>query len=176
MRRREFIAGLGGVAVGPVSARGQQGERLRRIGVLMARDENDPEAKADLSGFVKGLGELGWTDSRNLRMDVRWGAGNIERLRMVAKELVELHPDVIFAGATPATAALQRETRTIPIVFVNVADPIGFGFVASLPRPGGNITGFINLEASMPGKWLEVLTDMVPGRRCDFSSGSALMP
>ena len=135
---------------------------MRRIGVLMARDENDPEAKADLSEFVKGLAELGWTNSRNLGMDVRWGAGDIDRVRMVAKELVESQPDVIFAGATPATAALQRETRSIPIVFASVSDPIGDGFVASLPRPGGNITGFVDLEGSLAGQWLELLLEIAP--------------
>ena len=163
MRRRDFIAGLGGAAAWPVVARAQQSERWRRIGVLMARDENDPEAKGDLSEFVKGLAELGWTNSRNLGMDVRWGAGNIDRVRMVAKELVELQPDVIFAGATPATAALQRETRSIPIVFASVSDPIGDGFVASLPRPGGNITGFVDLEGSLAGQWLELLLEIAPG-------------
>ena len=136
---------------------------MRRIGVLMAFDENDPEGKARLSGFTQGLAELGWTDGRNLRMDVRWAAGNVDRMRMFAKELVDLQPDVILAGATPATAALQRETRTIPIVFAIVADPVGAGFVASLPRPGGNITGFSNIEASMAGKWLELLTEIAPG-------------
>ena len=144
MRRREFIAGLGGAAAWPLAARAQQPDRMRRIGVLMAWDENDPEAKACLSGFTQGLAELGWTDGRNLRMDVRWAAGNVDRMRMFAKELVDLQPDVILANSTPVTAALQRETRTIPIVFVTVSDPVGAGFVASLPRPGGNITGFIN--------------------------------
>jgi putative tryptophan/tyrosine transport system substrate-binding protein len=163
MRRREFIAGLGAVAAWPVAARAQQPDSVRRIGVLMARDENDPEAKADLSGFVKGLAELGWTESRNLRMDVRWGAGNVDRLRMFAKELVELQLEVIFVGATPATAAVQRETRTIPIVFASVSDPIGDGFVAGLPRPGGNITGFVDLEGSLAGQWLELLMEIAPG-------------
>ncbi len=163
MRRREFIAGLERAAAWPLAARAQQADRMRRIGVLMAFDENDPEAKACLSGFTQGLAELGWTDGRNLRMDVRWAAGNVDRMRMFAKELVDLQPDVILANSTPATAALQRETRTIPIVFVAVSDPVGAGFVASLPRPGGNITGFINVEASMAGKWLELLTEIAPG-------------
>ena len=167
MRRREFIAGLGGAAAWPLAARAQQADRVRRIGVLMAFDENDPEAKAHLSAFTQGLAELGWTDGRNLRMDVRWAAGNVDRARMFAKELVDLQPDVILADTTPVTAALQRETRTIPIVFATVADPVGAGFVASLARPGGNITGFSNLEASMGGKWLELLTEMHPA-----SSGS----
>jgi putative ABC transport system substrate-binding protein len=168
MRRRQFIVGLGGTAVAssaswPLSARAQQGERVRRLGVLMGWDENDPGGKARLSGFIQGLADLGWTDGRNLRMDVRWAADNIDRMRMFAKELVNLQPDVILAQSTSATTALQRETRTIPIVFAVVSDPVGAGFVASLPRPGGNITGFINIEASMAGKWLESLTEIAPG-------------
>jgi putative ABC transport system substrate-binding protein len=162
MRRREFIAGLGGAAAWALVARAQQPERMRRIGVLMALVEGDPYEKALLSAFTQGLGELGWTDGRNLRMDVRWAAGNVDRMRMFAKELVDLQPDVIFADATPTTAAFQRETRTIPIVFVIVSDPVGSGFVAGLPRPGGNITGFTHLESSMGGKWLQLLTEIAP--------------
>jgi putative ABC transport system substrate-binding protein len=128
----------------------------------MAYDENDPGAKARLSGFTQGLSKLGWTDGGNVRMDVRWAAGNVDRIRMFAKELVGLQPDVILAHSTPVTAALQRETRTIPIVFANVSDPVGPGFVASLPRPGGNITGFLNEEAAMGGKWLQLLTELTP--------------
>jgi putative ABC transport system substrate-binding protein len=115
-----------------------------------------------LSGFMQGLAELGWTDGRNARIDVRWGAGDVDRLRRLAKELVDLQPDVILAHTTPATAAVQRETRTIPIVFTLVSDPVGDGFVTGLPRPTGNITGFINLEASMAGKWVELLTEAAP--------------
>ena len=152
MPRREFIAGFAGAAVWPLAAHAQQGERMRRIGVLMGSDENDPEAKARLAGFTQGLAASGWTDGRNLRMDVRWAAGNVDRMRTFAKELVEMQLDLILAGGTPATATLQRETRTIPIVFASVSDPVGDGFVAGLPRPGGNITGFSNLEASMGGK------------------------
>jgi putative tryptophan/tyrosine transport system substrate-binding protein len=129
----------------------------------MAFDETDPEGKARLSGFTQGLSELGWTDSRNLRMEVRWAIDNVDRVRALAKQLVDLQPDVILGGATPATAALQRETRTIPIVFASVSDPVGSGFVAGLPRPGGNITGFSDIEASMGGKWLELLTEIAPG-------------
>jgi putative ABC transport system substrate-binding protein len=162
MRRREFIAGLGAVAW-PLVARAQQPDRVRRVGVLMAFDETDPEGKARLSGFTQGLSELGWTDNRNLRMDVRWTIANIDRVRALAKELVDLQPDVILGGATPATAALQRETRTIPIVFASVSDPVGSGFVAGLPRPGGNITGFSDIEASMGGKWLQLITEIAPG-------------
>jgi putative tryptophan/tyrosine transport system substrate-binding protein len=162
MKRREFITLLGGAAGWPLAARAQQGERMRRVGVLMAFDENDPEAKAYLSGFTRGLVELGWTNDSNLRMDVRWAAGNVDRMRMSAKELLDLQPDVILAHGTPATAAFQRETRTIPIVFASVSDPIGDGLVASLPRPNGNITGFISQEATVAGKWLELLTEIAP--------------
>jgi len=162
MRRRQFIAGLGSAVAWPMVARGQA-ERVRRIGVLMDRDENDTEGKAQLSAFARGLAELGWTDGRNLRMDIRLAAANLDRMRMLAKELVDLQPDVILAVSTPVTAALQRETRTIPIVFATTSDPIGSGFVASLARPGGNITGFINIEAGMSGKWLELLTQIAPG-------------
>jgi putative ABC transport system substrate-binding protein len=163
MKRRAFITLLGGAAVWPLAAGAQQPDRMRRVGVLMEWDENDPEAKVWLSGFMHALADLGWTDGRNVRIDVRWAASNVDRMRMLAKELVELHPDVILAGATPATRALQQETRTIPIVFTAVSDPVGDGFVAGLPRPGGNLTGFINLEASMGGKWLEAITEIVPG-------------
>jgi putative tryptophan/tyrosine transport system substrate-binding protein len=163
MRRREFIAGLGGVVAWPLAARAQQGERMRRVGVLMGFSETDPEAKAYITGFTQGLSELGWTHGRNLRMDVRWAAGNVDRMGALAKELVDLQPEVIIAHTTPVTAALQRETRAIPIVFANVADPVGAGFVASLSRPGGNITGFITQEKSLASKWLELLTQIAPG-------------
>src|ERR1700722_6629817 len=162
MRRREFITLLGGAAIWPLTAHAQQPER-RRIGVLMGVEENDPEGKTQLSQFTQGLAESGWIDGRNLRVEVRWGGGDVNRTRTFAKELVALQPDVILAQGTPGTAALQRETRTIPIVFVIVADPIGPGFVASLPRPGGNITGFINSEAALGAKMLELLTDIAPG-------------
>jgi putative tryptophan/tyrosine transport system substrate-binding protein len=164
LRRREFITLLGGAAACcPLAARAQQGSRMRRIGVLMQFAENDPVTMAQLSGFMQGLAQLGWTDGRNVRMDLRWAAGSVDRTRMFAKELVDLQPDVILAHTTPATAALQRETRTIPIVFAVVSDPVGVGFVAGLPRPGGNLTGFIHMEASMAGKWLELLTEIAPG-------------
>ena len=162
MWRREFIAGLGSAAAWPVVARAQQGERVRRIGVQMNWEENDPEAKGYLSAFVQGLAELGWIDGRNLRIDDRWAAGDVDRVRIFAKELVDLQPDVILATTTPVSAALQRETRTIPIVFVTVADPVGQGFVESLSRPGGNITGFIFTEGAIGGKWLELLTEIAP--------------
>jgi putative ABC transport system substrate-binding protein len=165
MRRREFIILLGGGATmaWPLAARAQQPDRMRRIGVLMSVEENDPEGKTQLSQFTQGLAESGWTDGRNLRMEVRWGGGDVNRTRTFAKELVALQPDVILAQGTPGTAALQRETRTIPIVFVVVADPVGPGFVAGLPRPGGNITGFINSEAVIGAKMLELLTEIAPG-------------
>ena len=147
----------------PLTARAQQPERVRRIGVLMEPPEDDPEGKAHLSGFTQALAELGWIEGRNLRIDVRWAAGSFERIRMFAKELVDLQPDVILSRGTPATAAFQRETRTIPIVFVAVGDPVGSGFVAGLPRPGGNITGFGDAEQTMSGKWLELLTEIAPG-------------
>jgi putative ABC transport system substrate-binding protein len=164
MRRREFIAGLGAAAL-PVMARAQQGARVRRIGVLLGWDDNDALSKAWFSGFTRGISELGWTDGRNLRMDVRWAAGNVDRMRMFAKELIGLGPELILAGTTPVTAALQRETQTIPIVFAGISDPVGAGFVASLARPGGNITGFINIEAGIGGKWLELLTEIEPAIR-----------
>jgi putative tryptophan/tyrosine transport system substrate-binding protein len=164
LKRREFITLLGGAAAGwPLAARAQQGERLRRIGVLMLFAENDPFAMAQLSGFMQELAQLGWTDGRNLHMDLRWAVGSVDRTRTFAKELVDLQPDVILAHSTPATAALQRETRTIPIVFAVVSDPVGVGFVASLPRPGGNLTGFVHMEASIGGKWLELLMEIAPG-------------
>jgi putative ABC transport system substrate-binding protein len=147
-----------------VVARAQQGERVRRIGALMPYDETEPEGKARLSGFMQGLSELGWTDDRNLRMDVRWAGSDINRIRLRAKELVGLQPDIIVVtGSTLATVALQRETRTIPIVFANVGDPIYSGIVARLDRPGGNMTGFAIFEDSLAGKWLELLSEITPG-------------
>jgi putative ABC transport system substrate-binding protein len=164
MKRRTFIAGLGSAAAWPVVARAQQGDRVRRIGVLMSGDENDPirGTKGWLSTFMRGLAELGWTDGRNLRMDVRWDGDN---LGVHAKELVDLQPDVIVTSTTPQIAALQQQTRAIPIVFALAADPIGSGFVASLSRPGGNITGFMLQEPGMAGKWLELLTEIAPAVR-----------
>jgi putative ABC transport system substrate-binding protein len=163
-RRREFIAGVGSAAALPLVARGQQGDRVRRIGVLIAYDENDPEGKTlRYSAFTQALADLGWTDGRNLRMDLRWGGSDINRIRAFAQELVGLQPDIIVASSTPVTAALQRETRTIPIVFVNVSEPVVSGIVAALNQPGGNITGFGYVEASMGGKWLELLLEIAPG-------------
>ena len=156
------MAGLANAAAWPVVARAQQGERVRRIGVLMAYDESDPEAKAHLSAFMQGLVELGWTNGHNIRMDIRWPAGNIDRVRKSAKELVDLQPDVILSEGTPATFALQRETRTVPVIFAAISDPVGAGLVASLARPGGNITGFTISEPAMTGKWLQLLTEISP--------------
>src|SRR3954451_11742766 len=141
MRRREVIALLGSAAAWPLVARAQHPGDMRRIGVLMSMDESDPEGQAHLAGFTQALSELGWTRGRNLQMEVRWGSADINRIRMFAKELAELHPDLIASQGTPVTAALLRETRAIPIVFVTVTDPVGDGFVAGLARPGGNITG-----------------------------------
>jgi putative ABC transport system substrate-binding protein len=166
MQRRDFITLLGGAAaVWPLAARAQQLERVRRVGVLMGYSEADPEAQALLSEFTQRLSELGWVIGRNLRMDVRWTPGNVDLMRTFAKELVELQPDVIVANSTPVTAALKQATQTIPIVFAVVSDPVGGGFVASLPRPGGNITGFSHTEASLASKWLGLLTEIAPGLR-----------
>jgi putative ABC transport system substrate-binding protein len=164
IRRRDFITLLGGVAAAwPLAAGAQQGERVRRIGVLMPWDENEPVVKPRLSAFTQALADLGWTDGRNVRMDLRWAGADINRMRTYAQELVSLQPDLIVTNATPATAAVQRETRTIPIVFVNVGDPVVQRIVARLDRPGGNITGFAIYEASLGGKWLELLSEIAPG-------------
>jgi ABC-type uncharacterized transport system substrate-binding protein len=163
MRRRDFITLIGGAAAWPLAARAQQSATMRRIGVLMAFNETDSRAKGWLSRFASGLSQLGWTNGSNLRIDVRWAGDDVKQMRLFAKELVGIKPDVILAFGTPVTAALQRETRTIPIVFAIVSDPVGEGFVASLSHPGGNITGFHNSEASIGGKWLELLAQVAPG-------------
>jgi putative ABC transport system substrate-binding protein len=162
MRRRDFIAGLGGAAFAGPFAVSAQVDRIRRVGVLMGYGEADPEAKALLAEFTQGLSQLGWIEGRNLRMDVRWAPGRTDVMHTLAKELVDLRPDVILADSTPVTAALKRETQTIPIVFAVVADPVGSGFVTSLSRPSGNITGFSSVEASIASKWLELLTAIAP--------------
>jgi putative tryptophan/tyrosine transport system substrate-binding protein len=162
MRRRGFITLIGGAAAWPLAARAQQASGMRRVGVLMGYAEDDSEAKVFFAAFTQRLAELGWVEGRNLRMDVRWAPGSVDRMRTFARQLVELQPDVILANSTPATAALQRETRTIPIVFAVASDPVGSGFAASLARPGGNITGFSIAEPSLPGKWLELLTEIAP--------------
>jgi putative ABC transport system substrate-binding protein len=164
LRRREFIAGLGGAAAAwPLAAGAQQGDRVRRIGVLTGLDENDPVWKPRFSAFTQALADLGWTIGRNVRMDLRWARGDISRVRALAPELVGLQPDIILTNATAAIVALQRETRTIPIVFASAADPVASGLVARLDRPGGNVTGFANLEATLGGKWLELFSEIAPG-------------
>jgi putative ABC transport system substrate-binding protein len=163
MRRREFIAGLGSAVALPLASRAQPAERMRHIGVLMPFDENDPEGKRRYSAFTQALLGLGWTDGRNVRMDLRWGGDDTNRMRALAKELVGLQPDIILTGATPATAALQQEMRTIPIVFAGAGDPAASSLVARLDRPSGNITGFATTEATMGGKWVELLSEIAPG-------------
>jgi putative tryptophan/tyrosine transport system substrate-binding protein len=163
MIRRQFIAGLGVAAAWPVVARAQQGDRVRRIGVLLGGDENDPVRKAYAFAFTQALADLGWTDGRNVRIGFHWGGDTIDRMRAFAQELVGLQPDIIVTSNTPTTLAAQRETRTIPTVFVGVADPVAQHIVARLDRPSGNITGFAGFEASLGGKWLELLSEIVPG-------------
>jgi ABC-type uncharacterized transport system substrate-binding protein len=163
LRRREVIAALGGAAAWPLAARAQQGDRVRRIGVLMAYDENDPVAKPRISAFTQALADLGWTDGHNMRIDLRWFGDDINRIRALAQELVGLQPDIIVTQATPATTAVQRETPTIPIVFASVGDPVASGIVERLDRPSGNVTGFATFEATLGGKWLELLSEIAPG-------------
>src|SRR5262249_49844143 len=153
----------GAAAAWPLAARAQQSGRVRRIGVLISGDENDPVRKSSVSAFTQALADLGWAVGRNVQMDLRWGGGDTNRIRALAQELVAPHPDIILVGGTAATAALQRETRTIPIVFAGVADPVATGLVERLNQPGGNITGFVNYEASLGGKWLELLSEIRPG-------------
>jgi len=162
MRRRDFITLVGGAAAAwPLTARAQPG-LPRRVGALLGYGENDPEARIYLAAFMQGLAELGWTDGRNVHLEVRWAAANPERISMLAKEIVALQPEVILTSGTAVTSGLRRETQAIPIVFTVVGDPVGDGFVAGLRRPEGNITGFISQEASMGGKWLELLVEIVP--------------
>jgi len=168
MRRREFIILLGGATIAPCfTAQAQQrtsakAQRVRRIGVLMAYGENDRLAQSYISALLNGLANLGWSDGGNVKIDVRWADGDVNRMSLMAKELIDLQPDLIFAHTTPVTAAVTRETRTIPIIFAIVSDPVGAGFVDGLSRPGRNITGYINVEAAMGGKWLELLKDVAP--------------
>jgi putative tryptophan/tyrosine transport system substrate-binding protein len=162
IRRREFIATLGAAAAWPLATRAQQPERVRRIGVLMAFAESDPEGQASVAAFREGLQGLGWMDGRNIRIDTRWAALDVELMQRFAKELVALHPDLILSHSTPTTAAMLQQTRTLPIIFAAAIDPVGSGFVASLPRPGGNVTGFMSMEGSMAGKWLELLKEVAP--------------
>jgi putative tryptophan/tyrosine transport system substrate-binding protein len=161
--RREFVAALGGVSLAwPLPVRAQQDKRLRRIGVLMALSVDDPEAQLRAKAFEAALRDLGWTQERNLRIEYRWAPPDPDRLRVLAAELIEITPDVILAGSTPVLAALLKQSTTVPMVFVQVTDPVGNGFVPNLARPGGNITGFTNFEFSMGGKWLEMLTEVAP--------------
>ncbi len=162
MRRREFITGIGSVMAWPAAARAQQAAGVKHVGVLLAFEESDRRPQRWLTSFTKGLAELGWNPGRNLQIDIRWTGNDVDLMRKFAKELVALKPNVILAFGTPVTAALQRETRTIPIVFAIVSDPVGEGFVASLAHPGGNITGFHNSEASIGGKWFELLGQVAP--------------
>jgi putative ABC transport system substrate-binding protein len=162
MRRREFIAGLGTAAVWPTITNAQQTDRVRRIGVLMEYAESDRQGEAFVAAFREGLQKLGWAEGRNIRVDTRWAA-EVELMPRLAKELVALQPDLILTQNTPTTAAMLQQTHTIPIIFAVVADPVGSGFVASLPRPGGNVTGFTLMEPTMPGKWLELLKEIAPG-------------
>jgi putative ABC transport system substrate-binding protein len=163
MRRRAFITLLGGAAAWPLAARAQPGERMRRVGVLNTLAADDPEAQARQAAFLQGLQELGWTDRRNVRIDTRWGGGDPERIRKFAAELVALAPDVMLTTGGITLPPLLQLTRTVPIVFVIVPDPVGAGFVDSLARPGGNVTGFLMLEFGISGKWLELLKQVAPG-------------
>jgi putative ABC transport system substrate-binding protein len=168
MKRREFITFLGGAAalpLAPCAARAQQGERVRRIGVLLGSgiDADDSDMQARIAAFRQALQQLGWTDGRNVQIDVRFASGNVDSIRRFAAELAALAPDVILAGGAAPMPALLQATRTVPIVFTNVVDPVGAGFVDSMARPGGNATGFIMLEYSLAAKWLELLKEIAPG-------------
>jgi ABC-type uncharacterized transport system substrate-binding protein len=162
IRRRDFITLLSGAATWPLAARAQQPGSIRRVGVLVGYAESDPTAQPRVTAFQQGLPELGWKEGHNIRIDIRFAAADPDRMRTYAAELIGMAPDVILAMTTPITAALLRQTRTIPIVFVIVSDPLGSGFVESLARPGGNATGFINLESSLVEKWIELLKEIAP--------------
>jgi putative ABC transport system substrate-binding protein len=175
MRRRDFITVVGGgVAAWPLGARAQQ--NVRRMGVLMTLPENSQEGQAWVAAFKDGLQKVGWSENSNIRIDTRWGATEAASQRL-AREIIAAQPDLILAQNTPTTLALLQQTRTIPIIFANVSDPVGSGLVASLPQPGGNVTGFINIEGSMSGKWLELLREMVPRvKRVAFVFNPATAP
>jgi putative ABC transport system substrate-binding protein len=160
--RREFVTLLGGAAAWPLAARAQS-DRVRRIGVILTGDENDPVSKTNLSALTQALAGLGWADGRNVRIDLRWSGEDINRIRASAQELVGLQPDIIVTWGTPATAAGQQETRTIPIVFASVGDPVASGIVPRLDRPSGNVSGFAAYEATLAGKCLELLSEIAPG-------------
>jgi ABC-type uncharacterized transport system substrate-binding protein len=164
MRRREFISLLGGAAaVWPLASQAQPRERVRRIGVLMHLAADDPDGQSRLAAFLQGLQEAGWLVGRNVAIEVRWAAGNVESMSRFAKELVAQQPDLIFVTSTPATGAMVQATHTIPVIFVLVADPVGGGFVTSLPRPGSNVTGFTPIVGSLGGKWAELVKEIAPG-------------
>jgi putative ABC transport system substrate-binding protein len=164
LRRREFIAALGSAVAWPVAARAQPGERLRRVSVLSSLTENDPEMQARVAALARGLRDLGWTEGRNLRVEYRGiVSGGIDRIRATVAEVVASNPDVVWANNTTIVQELQRQTRSIPIVFVSLTDPVETGVVASLARPGGNATGFMNHEPALSGKWLELLKEVAPG-------------
>jgi putative tryptophan/tyrosine transport system substrate-binding protein len=166
LKRREFITVLGGAATWPLAARAQQrSQRIRRVGVLMAVAESDADVRAGVAIFQQSLQELGWSDGRNIRIDYRWGDADADRIEALAKELVGLQPDVLVAHSTPSSKSLLQATRSIPIVFLTVTDPLGQGLVASLSRPGANITGFSVFEFSLGTKWVEVLKQIAPGTR-----------
>ena len=162
MRRREFIVTLGAVATWPLVARAQQGERLRRVGVLIPYSEGDAEGKAVIAALQGGLQDLGWTEGRNFRFDIRWAAGDPDRARALARELIRALPDVIVPSSNLITTIMLEETRTIPIVFILVGDPVGSGYVSSMARPGGNATGFAVLENAIAGKWVDTLHEIAP--------------
>jgi putative ABC transport system substrate-binding protein len=162
LKRREFVTLLGGAAAWPLGARAQQPERMRRMGVLMSTAADDPEGQARITAFLDGLKQLGWIGGRNLQIDTRWGAGNAEQIRKYAAELVALAPDVLLASGESVAGPLLQMTRTVPIVFTQVPDPVGAGYVQSLARPGGNATGFTLSEYGMAGKWLELLKEIAP--------------
>jgi putative tryptophan/tyrosine transport system substrate-binding protein len=181
LRRRDFITLLGGAAAWPLAARAQQPTQMRRIGVLMNRAADDPDGQARVAAFQQALQQLGWSDGRNVRVDIRWGEDNVDLSRKYAAELVAFAPDVVLASGGPSLAGLQHVSRTLPIVFVAVVDPVGAGFVDSLARPGGNVTGFMIYEYSLSGKWLELLKQIAPAvtrvavlRDPDVSSGTVL--
>jgi putative ABC transport system substrate-binding protein len=163
MQRRDVITLLGSAAAAwPLAARTQQGERIRRIGVLMYSVADDPGGQSQLAAFQQGLQEAGWVVGRNVTIAARWAAADVEAMKRFAAELVGLQPDLILTGSTPATAAMLLATRTVPVIFVLVADPVGSGFVASLPRPGGNVTGFTPIVGSLGGKWAQLLKEIAP--------------
>jgi putative tryptophan/tyrosine transport system substrate-binding protein len=163
MKRREFITLLGGAGVAwPLAARAQHAERVRQIGLLYGGSRADPQGQAGLAAFTKAMRQMGWVPGSNVAIEQRFADGDADRARILARELMGLRPDLVVGHTTPVVAALQQESRTIPIVFVVVSDPVGSGFVASLPQPGGNITGFINLEGSLGGKWIELLKETIP--------------